>query len=153
MIIPVQLPAQVPPPTSSLPPVLASIGVNEIVIIELQGSIETEGDYSGEAIASLNMSIPASSSYSLMDRTDEFTQAKPTIRLGHHLLEGKIVSLSKPLAILKTVPNPQSDGSSPIAFDITAIIRKKIVFSKRPSPIVTHVDDIQKEPAKRIKSS
>jgi len=60
MIIPIRLPGQVPAPNHSLPPVLASIGANETVIVELQGSIETEGDYNGESIATLDMSIPVS---------------------------------------------------------------------------------------------
>lgn len=135
MIIPVRLPSQVPSPTTPLHPILATIASNETAIIEFQGSIETEGEYSGQSIASLDMSIPA----------------KPTLRIGHHLLEGKIVSLPKPMAVLKTVPNPEEGASSPIAFDITAIIRKKIVFSKRPSPMVGYVSDVPKEPAKRIK--
>jgi len=83
-----------------------------------------------------------------------YDQTKPTIRLGHHLLEGKVVSLSKPLAVLKTTPRIDEETGSPVSFDIVAIIRKKLVFSKRPSPIVTHVsDEIQMEPAKRLKAS
>jgi len=138
MIIPIRLPGQVAAPTHSLPPVLATIGFNEVVILELQGSLETEGDYSGETIAQLDMSIPT----------------KPTLRIGHHLLEGKIASLPKPLAVLRTDTNSDENATSPIAFDIVAIIRKKLLFSKRPSPIVTHIsDDIPKEPAKRMKPS
>ena len=59
MIIPVRLPSQVASPDHALPPAVASIGSNELVLLELQGSIEAEGDYTGEAIATLDMSIEA----------------------------------------------------------------------------------------------
>jgi chromosome transmission fidelity protein 8 len=103
-------------------------------------------------------------------------KGKPTLRIGHHLLEGKIVNLPKPLAILQRTcvvpPTPPTnshkktsdengdidgdvdmrhgdncetkDGneSTPpsataaTSYAIQTLIRKKIVFSKRPTPIV-----------------
>ena len=73
--------------------------------------------------------------------------------IGHHLLEGKLVNLAKPLAVL------HKPGSAPVAhggdsasmevdddslrtsarstsWDIIAVVRKKMVFSKRPMPVV-----------------
>jgi chromosome transmission fidelity protein 8 len=93
------------------------------------------------------------------------------LRIGHHLLEGKIVSLPKPLAVLQRVCAPSSptlggdpdgdgdgdvdmqhgdgcdaaeDKSMPVAamattttsYAIRTLIRKKIVFARRPTPIV-----------------
>ena len=90
-------------------------------------------------------------------------KGKPTLRIGHHLLEGKIVSLPKPLAVLQRIcapPPPQppqtdkggdgdvdvdvaiqhgdikDDNNVATSYAIRTLIRKKIVFSKRPTPIV-----------------
>jgi len=75
------------------------------------------------------------------------------LKIGHHLLEGKFVSLSKPLAVLSRVDNTDRDDveeapdidvdgaqrkilSKAREYDAIAIIKKKITFSKRPTPIV-----------------
>jgi chromosome transmission fidelity protein 8 len=94
-------------------------------------------------------------------------QGKPTLRIGYHLLEGTIVSLAKPLAVLQRVPTPsrsqippppnpdamhcRDDGGEELgalgpvsttatmaatSYAIRTIVRKKIVFSKRPTPMV-----------------
>ena len=98
-------------------------------------------------------------------------KGKPTLRIGHHLLEGKIANLPKPLAILErctsVVPSPTKqherpdengdiDGDNDVdmrhsddkgnkytpaaatatSYAIRTIVRKKIIFSKRPTPIV-----------------
>ncbi len=107
-------------------------------------------------------------------------QGKPTLRIGYHLLEGTIVSLAKPLAVLQRVPTPSrsqipppphpdapdedismhcgddsSEGgglgaagegapsmtamtmaAAAASYTIRTLVRKKIVFSKRPTPIV-----------------
>jgi chromosome transmission fidelity protein 8 len=75
--------------------------------------------------------------------------------IGHHLLDGKFVNLPKHLAVLhrhatdQQPPSADMDlapdtgtlivGSSQqegIAWDMIAIVKRKIVFSKRPMPIV-----------------
>lgn len=53
------------------------------------------------------------------------------LKIGHHLLEGKLVKLQKPLAILL-----RNDGTDPVSFDMVAIVKEKLVFSKQPVPIV-----------------
>ena len=73
--------------------------------------------------------------------------------IGHHLLEGKLVNLAKPLAVLHKrdsalgAPGGDSasmevDDDSPRttarskSWDIIAVVRKKMVFAKRPMPVV-----------------
>ena len=58
-------------------------------------------------------------------------QEKPTLKIAHHLLEGKLVKLQKPLAVLL-----RNDGADPVSFDMVAIVKQRLVFSKRPVPIV-----------------
>lgn len=74
--------------------------------------------------------------------------------IGHHLLEGKIVNLSKPLAVLekKVVESHHnqmlgdedmdmdnqkpSDESRACEYDIVAVVKRKVLFSKRPMPVI-----------------
>lgn len=55
MIISIRLPSHAPSPEHPLPSALADIGNNETAIIDLQGSIEIEGDYTSQAIGTLDM--------------------------------------------------------------------------------------------------
>src|SRR5258706_2796482 len=55
MQIQIRLPAEVGPSLDPLPPALAKISANETVIIELQGSIQIEGEKSGELIGNLDV--------------------------------------------------------------------------------------------------
>ena len=91
-------------------------------------------------------------------------QKKPTLLIGHHLLEGKVAAIPKPMAIMRRT-NPATrastsgtgemdveetqleesmdvDGSTggeqaPPQWTIQGLVRKKIIFSKRPMPIIT----------------
>lgn len=56
MIIPIRLPSELPQREEKLPLVLTTLGSNETMIIELQGSIEIEGDYQGQVIGTLDAS-------------------------------------------------------------------------------------------------
>lgn len=63
--------------------------------------------------------------------------------IGHHLLEGKIITLPKPLAVIRAEQKPleenADDGASVQAnreWNVVAVVKKKIVFGKRPTPIV-----------------
>jgi chromosome transmission fidelity protein 8 len=67
-------------------------------------------------------------------------QGKPTLSIGAHALEGKIVTLPKPLALLKRtrITDPEDISENPrteTRYDAVTLIRKKLVFSKRPMPI------------------
>jgi len=55
MQIQIRLPTEVGPSPHPLPPALAKISANETVIIELQGSIEIQGEKSGELIGNLDV--------------------------------------------------------------------------------------------------
>lgn len=67
------------------------------------------------------------------------------LKIGHHLIEGKVVNLPKPLGVLHKVPAnvhapDDSEGEKEeeveqVRWDVTAVVKKKIVFSKRPMPI------------------
>jgi chromosome transmission fidelity protein 8 len=73
--------------------------------------------------------------------------------IGHHLLEGKIATLPKPLAVLQRVVaaaspdamdcDPDASATSQtaseesaVSWDAIAIVKRKIIFSNRPMPIV-----------------
>lgn len=83
------------PSSSSAPaPLLALSPEGELVLIELQGSLEMEnvsaanGDEGeGQTIGELIWGSRA--------------EDKPTLLLSHHRLEGKLVNLAKPLAVLE----------------------------------------------------
>jgi len=71
---------------------------------------------------------------------------KPSLLIGHHLLEGTIASLPKPFAVIfrtiagqndamgLDVPSTGPDLSS--SWSVVGIVKKKIVFSKRPMPVM-----------------
>lgn len=165
-----RIPITISPPSSSnlkLPPGLVKISHDEIVLVELQGSLEVELNHPSERNGRLVGTL----------KIDEATN-KPSLLIGHHLLEGKIASLSKPYAVLlrtrstrgaTDIPRPGRDddvhnntedldedamivdstGPDPVEADnssleagssagwvIAGIVKKKIIFSKRPMPVI-----------------
>ncbi|KAG7095238.1 hypothetical protein E1B28_006012 [Marasmius oreades] len=159
MVIPIIFsPSTLSEPSLSGP--LARISDSELLLLEFQGEIHVdseEGDVkSGQLVGTLTI--------------DEGL-TRPALRIGHNQLEGKLVTLAKPLAVLrKQRPKPQPQQNFPdetnydentvnldqeeelenmnmvMATSLTpqaptewhgiALIRRKIVFSKRPMPIV-----------------
>lgn len=82
-------------------------------------------------------------------------ESNPTLLIGHNLLEGKIVNLSKPLAVL--YKKSSSDDSMQVdrdpqvgeqeteqitAYDMLAVVKRKVLFSKRPMPMVNVASSI-----------
>ncbi|KAJ6561976.1 Ctf8-domain-containing protein [Mycena capillaripes] len=149
MIISVNFPAaSTSTSTPRLPTALAKISHNELVLIELQGELEVEctndRERDGRLVGRLSIDDAAK---------------KPTLMIGHHLLEGKVAQLPKSLAVLQRVqaadPGPDLDAmecdidsnddgtdgsqkaeSATVSWDAIAVVKRKIVFSKRPMPIV-----------------
>ncbi|KAI0773503.1 Ctf8-domain-containing protein [Fomes fomentarius] len=145
MLIPIHF--DLPGPSSSqhrqLPPQLVQFGSEGLLLIELQGALEVEGDKNGQLVGKL--------------RVDPATN-KPTLMIGHHLLEGKLVNLAKPLAVLHKhkhgARSPSVDGgegesadsamdvddrlrsTEAKSWDVVAIVKRKMVFATRPMPIV-----------------
>ncbi|WVQ95124.1 hypothetical protein IAU59_002218 [Kwoniella sp. CBS 9459] len=80
-------------PSSSSSP-LVTLG-GDLVLIELQGELNYEGDHADGVIGVIGL-----------DRPD-----KPTLHLGaHHLLHGKFVNLQKPYAVIRRVVASTSTG-------------------------------------------
>ncbi|KAF7971068.1 hypothetical protein HWV62_22125 [Athelia sp. TMB] len=135
MLIPITISAGSPSASAPLPPQLAKLGNDELVLIELQGALDVECTDPSERDGQLVGKF----------RLDEGSD-KPTLSIGHHLLEGKIVSLSKPLGVMQRTSGARGavmgdEGMEEVAaasvqWDVVAIVKKKIVFSKRPMPIV-----------------
>ncbi|CCL99301.1 uncharacterized protein FIBRA_01317 [Fibroporia radiculosa] len=119
--------------TRTFSPQLAQFGGDEMVLIEMQGSLEVEGNKDGQTVGKL--------------RIDEITK-KPTLLIGHHLLEGKLVNLPKPLAVLHRQAHGRSRTEDvemeddirtlkvEAEWDIVAVVKRKMIFSKRPMPMV-----------------
>ncbi|KAJ6512836.1 chromosome transmission fidelity protein 8 [Mycena sanguinolenta] len=145
MIIPIDFPVA-SASTPKLPPTLATISHGEVVLIELQGAFEVEctndRERDGKLVGRLSIDDAAK---------------RPTLMVGYHLLEGKVTQLAKPLAVLRRVAGRvasdlddemdcDDDGAgksqagatetSTVSWDAIAVVKRKIVFSKRPMPIV-----------------
>ncbi|KAF8604145.1 hypothetical protein BDV93DRAFT_472075 [Ceratobasidium sp. AG-I] len=119
MIIPIHLPAS---QTQNPYPPLARLG-NALFLIEIQGRLEVTGERDGGFVGTLVVG----------------DKDKVTLRIGVNHLEGKIASLPKPLGILTKRRIPGSDPAhTQTEYEITEIVSKKIIFSKRPTPIVGH---------------
>ncbi|KAJ8088571.1 hypothetical protein PM082_022644 [Marasmius tenuissimus] len=163
MIIPVTF---TPSSSTQHPPLsgaIAKLSHNEVVLIEFQGELEVElssgsndrNERNGKLVGIMNI--------------DE-ALTRPTLRIGHHHLEGKIATLAKPLAVLQrqrqrqTQPSltaaapddvdmesqqvdenageetldsqPLTSSAMSTSWEGIAIIKRKIIFSKRPMPIV-----------------
>ncbi|KAG6865975.1 hypothetical protein C0991_009977 [Blastosporella zonata] len=150
----VEVGREVPEPQAEddcvLPPGLAKISHDEVVLIELQGALEVEGNHPSERDGKLVGKL-----------TVDTVTNKSTLLIGHHLLEGKITNLAKPLAILlrsRTASTTTVSGTGvmdvemfihnddeethnavdmkQVEWDMVALVKRKIVFSKRPMPIV-----------------
>jgi len=152
------IPVTVKPPSDDgrkLPPQLANLGNGDLVLIELQGSLEVRGSADSQFVGTLEID-PKTVCALLATLTKRRTltharlafQNKPSLAIGPHLLEGKIVSLPTPLAIMtkKSPSNDQMSGmdedgdenreEAGVEWQILAIVKKKVVFATRPMPVL-----------------
>ena len=155
MIIPLTLPSGTSANANTLPPALTQLGSSELFLLELQGDLILSGDKYGQLVGHLTIDDngkvrSGGQARTASCRKHPLLQGKPTLRIGYHLLEGTIVSMAKPLAVLQRVSTPLSPpdedivmhdggedpGAAATSYTIRTIVRKKIVFSKRPTPIV-----------------
>lgn len=140
-------------PSRPLPPQLVQFGTDEVVLVELQGSLEVEGNLNGQYVGKLTVDGEKVSSclFAVASVWCRPPQKKSTLRIGHHLLEGKLVNLPKPLAVMHRPSNsldpPEDDpmdygdegpehARQPPRWDIVAVVKRKMVFAKRPMPMV-----------------
>jgi chromosome transmission fidelity protein 8 len=93
----------------------------ETVMLDLQGNIE----YHKKTITSL-------ANQDLGELRWNFELNCPVLFIGHHRLVGELITLKNPFAVMKQCVN-SSD------YEITALIRQKLVFRSRPEPIATLV--------------
>ncbi|TMW66737.1 hypothetical protein Poli38472_014049 [Pythium oligandrum] len=73
----------------------------------------------------------------------------PTMRIGNHIVTGKVAKLPKPFAILEkhgetTEPMSDDDGDSsstetetPVEYNVVGIARTRVIFAARPKPVLT----------------
>ncbi|KDR20324.1 Chromosome transmission fidelity protein 8-like protein, partial [Zootermopsis nevadensis] len=109
----------------------------EWAIVELQGDLESRND------SSMHQQFIGDLHYT--------NKGKPVLIIGHHILHGEVITMDKPFAILEQKQNPESEGSetfepsvvqNTVEFHVKAIVKKKLIFSDRPKPIIANVPKI-----------
>jgi chromosome transmission fidelity protein 8 len=147
MIVPINI-REPSPSAIKLPSHLAKLGSDEIVLLELQGSLQVESvsdsARDGQMVGKLHIdnSSVSPNSFPRTVILSHARQSKPTLTIGHHLLEGKIVNLSKPLAVLLRSGHNTTDADDHTMphWDLVTVVKRKIVFSKRPMPVAGPVN-------------
>ncbi|KAK0163554.1 hypothetical protein PV327_007224 [Microctonus hyperodae] len=115
-----------------IPIVSESDKLPEWAIVELQGSLETYQPVvdpkSERFIGDLHYKKGDDNSAILI--------------IGSHVLNGKEVTLPKPLGVLvkepgEPVPDNKKDEETNTKWIVKGVVRKKLIFKSRPKPIVT----------------
>lgn len=99
-------------------------GKTEMALIELQGELEgrTEANLQSQFIGDLYF------------KTQFDGTILPVLIIGHHILNGKIQNLEKPIAVIER----EKIDDNNTEYKIEAIITKKILFKTRPKPIISN---------------
>ena len=123
--------------SSSLLPVRCACGgCSTWTLIELQGELERSD---GAPLDNLDVGVFCSSApvrsrqtpAALLMRTQETLQ----LTVGYHRLEGKLVPLRTPLAILSR--HEDEPGAPASAFVVVGIVRSKYLFKNRPLALIS----------------
>ncbi|OQV11423.1 hypothetical protein BV898_14300 [Hypsibius exemplaris] len=115
--------------------------IPEWVILELQGDLQTECEIlAGQEIGTLHLaagtsSPQKSSAYGGMDSSFR-GEGKAIFLIGNYALTGEIVSLKKPLALLRKAKQAGPTGDFISILEVDAVVRKKILFRERPRHII-----------------
>uniref|UniRef100_A0AC34FPI3 Uncharacterized protein n=1 Tax=Panagrolaimus sp. ES5 TaxID=591445 RepID=A0AC34FPI3_9BILA len=97
-------------------------GLEELTLIELQGTFEINDDISGMDFGEI-----------------QWINGIPYIKIVNNLYEGKFVDLEKPLLLLNKKSAKKSGSHRQC--EIEAIIERKLLFNIRPRPIIATAGD------------
>ncbi|ORZ38215.1 chromosome transmission fidelity protein 8 [Catenaria anguillulae PL171] len=97
---------------------------HELVVIELQGSLECDdGVFSGQHLGKFTYANSSDS-------------GNPELIIGNHRLEGKLVKMSKPFAVLEKTQRAVDVGVDPVEWRVRGIVKYKYMFKTRPQNLV-----------------
>lgn len=142
------------------PGVRLGLRAAEWAIIELQGSLSVIGDTSALTVRSSVDEQEAGTEEPKLDGQDlgmlTFENGQPVLEIGAHRLEGKIVPIKKPFAVLhrregggdddmddgkgegaaEGCLGADADVDADATFDVRGIVRHKLLFKTRPKPLI-----------------
>jgi hypothetical protein len=157
--------------TSPSPSVVIDPDSGELLLLELQGELELQGDVgddseaatsAGARVGKLDLSIavrvnslgPAQSAGKADFEILTDAQSRPTLLIGHHRLVGKVVNLNTPIAILRHTLPPKiaTPGSALLPPPPSSSPLKRARSSSPPAEADLAEDDAadDESPAKRI---